>query len=512
MSKTPICQWIWYIGTIVVATMWGTSVAQQAAACPFCSAVSQTFAEEMESMDAVVYAELVEAPDKIPEDSNAPLPKCRFRVAEILKGEQWVKPGTDIEIFFFGTPDKSRKYLMMAADPPELIWSTPIGLSDRCDKYLKEVRELPRDPSRLQFFQTHLEDQDEMICRDAFDEFAKAPYEDMIALRESMDRAQIVAWVKDPQVPSERRKLYLTMLGICGTREDADMLEEMIRFVTAVPQAAEPDPNDPQVERRRQIKGGLDALVASYLSLRGDDGMPAVEESLLDNSNAEFSDTYSAILALRFHGTQTERISHMRILEAFRLVLTKPQMADLVIPDLARWEDWSVIPQLVTLFKDAQEEANWVRVPIVNYLQACPLPEAKQQLEELAKIDAEAVRRASMFMPFPAAAAGKPQVADGSQSDGNSNENTDSSVDAAKDLAQNDPAENVSEMHDSAVAGAAPVEVTMLDSGSHAPKEQRAVSSPAPPTARAVGIVGAIVLIGSALMAFAMYAAKRAQG
>ena len=33
-----------------------------ALACPFCSAVSQTFSEEMATMDAVVVAELVELP------------------------------------------------------------------------------------------------------------------------------------------------------------------------------------------------------------------------------------------------------------------------------------------------------------------------------------------------------------------------------------------------------------------------------------------------------------------
>jgi hypothetical protein len=36
---------------------------------------------------------------------------------------------------------------------------------------------------------------------------------------------------------------------------------------------------------------------------------------------------------------------------------------------------------------------------VINYLRACPLPEAKTHLEELAKIDPEAVKRASYYVP-----------------------------------------------------------------------------------------------------------------
>ena len=75
-------------------------------------------------------------------------------------------------------------------------------------------------------------------------------------------------------------------------------------------------------------------------------------------------------------------------------------MADMIIPDLARWEDWSVMEKLVRLFKEADEDTNWIRVPIITYLRACPKPEAKKHIEELAKIDPNAVRRADYFLDF----------------------------------------------------------------------------------------------------------------
>src|SRR6185295_6351763 len=60
--------------------------------------------------------------------------------------------------------------------------------------------------------------------------------------------------------------------------------------------------------------------------------------------------------------------------------------------------------RLVKLFKDADEESSWVRVPVINYLRACPLPKAKEQIEELAKIDPDAVKRANTLFPFGGAA------------------------------------------------------------------------------------------------------------
>jgi hypothetical protein len=113
-------------------------------------------------------------------------------------------------------------------------------------------------------------------------------------------------------------------------------------------------------------------------------------------------------MALRFHGTEEKIIPKERLLQGIRLMLDRPQLADLVIPDLARWEDWSVLDRLVDLFKTSDDVSNWVRVPVVNYLRACPLPEAKTKLDELAKIDPETLKRANSFFPFagtPAAAA-----------------------------------------------------------------------------------------------------------
>ncbi len=370
-------------------------------ACPFCSAVSQTFSEEMESMDVVAVARLVSATAIDSFDANQPgaeVPKSKFEVVEVFKGDKWVRSGQVIETIYFGEAKAKTPFLMMGADAPNIMWSTPLSLSERASNYIKRLKELPKpdtnsqaadDPKnaanwakRLAFFQEYLEDTDEMLARDAYDEFAKAPYPAVIALKDEMKHAQLLKWIQDPDVPSNRRRLYFTMLGVCGTTGDAPLLESLMR------------------SSDRKNKAGLDAMLACYLILEKQDGLSLVEELFLGNRDAEYADTYAAIMAIRFHGSQIDVIPKTRLVKSLRLMLDRPELADLVIPDLARWEDWEVMPLLVELFKSADESSSWVRVPVINYLRVCPKPEAKKYIEELSKIDADAVKRAQTFFPL----------------------------------------------------------------------------------------------------------------
>jgi hypothetical protein len=159
---------------------------------------------------------------------------------------------------------------------------------------------------------------------------------------------------------------------------------------------------------QKSTRGGLDALVACYLTLSGEKGLVLIDELFLANKQAPYADTYAAIMAIRFHGTEGEMIPRSALVESLHHVLERKDLADLVIPDLARWNDWSQIDRLVKLFVEADPDNNWVRVPVVNYLRACPLPEAKVALKKLEEVDPESVRRANTFfsIPVPARDAG----------------------------------------------------------------------------------------------------------
>src|SRR5262245_66353753 len=92
-------------------------------------------------------------------------------------------------------------------------------------------------------------------------------------------------------------------------------------------------------------------------------------------------------------------------------MLDRPKMADLVIPDLARWQDWTVADRLVDLFVTADADLAWVRAPVLRHLQVCPTPEAKKELARLELMDPTAAKSAESFM-LPGGAAPVPAPAE----------------------------------------------------------------------------------------------------
>ena len=129
--------------------------------------------------------------------------------------------------------------------------------------------------------------------------------------------------VAQPRMDEGSVLVRALMLGICGTQSDLPMLEQMIR------------------SDQREIKTALDAMIACYLTLKGPQGMSLVEDLFLKNKKAEYTDTYAAIMALRFHGQEEQVVPKERLVAGLRHMLDRPELADLVIPDLARWQDWS---------------------------------------------------------------------------------------------------------------------------------------------------------------------------
>jgi hypothetical protein len=336
----------------------------------------------MNSSDIVVVAKLIEIPPP-PAGPDADFPKAEFEILKTLKGQKFVGEGLKFRTQLVGSYPLGQKFLVMGVDPPNVAWTTPMKASDRVFEYLELVQKLPESgPDRLVFFQDYFEDKESVLAFDAYDEFARAPYEDLIAIKDHMQHDKIVGWIKDTDTSVNRKRLYFTMLGVCGTQDDVALLEELIRSGS------------------RKKRAGLDALIACYLMLKGESGVDLIETTFLVDQEVDYVDTLAAVSALRFHGTESDVISKQRIVKAIRQLLDRPKMADMIIPDLARWEDWSVMERLVEMFKNADPESNWLRVPVITYLRACPKPEAKKYIEELQKIDPEAVQRADFFLGF----------------------------------------------------------------------------------------------------------------
>ena len=395
----------WIVALLGIGMLVGQ--ARQVLACPFCSAVSLTFAQEIAQSQAAAIVRLVEPPPAgaLSPRAEGPLPKGKFAVVEVLKGADFVADaghsaadGTPIETILLEEKPVGTLFLLMGIEPPTLVWSSPIPVSERAVQYLRKLSALPeKGPDRLAFFQRHLEDPDETLARDAYDEFAVAPYADVRGLADRMDPTQLLQWIENPKVQANRRRLYATMLGACGTKADAERIGAILANQDLGPEKAE-------------VRSGLDALIACYVTLRGPEGLDLIDELFLNRRGREipFTETYAAVMALRFLGEESQGVPRDRVLASLRLLLAEPKLADLVIADLARWQDWSVIDQLVELFEKAEADNIFVREPIVNYLRVCPLPQAAAAIGRLEKIDPEAVRRAATLAAFAGAVGGTP--------------------------------------------------------------------------------------------------------
>jgi hypothetical protein len=424
-----------FFGLIAAVFVFGAA----AAACPFCSIESQTLSEETQSSDAVVLARLVkEAPpvDETSIDSSDPNSgTATFEIVEVLRGQELLTGVKEIRVVFFGESDRERMFLISGIGTERIDWTTPLPLSAEAVDYVRKLASVPAaGADRLAFFQQYLENEDPLLAQDSYDEFARAPYADVQALGPRMPHDRLVEWISNPQVTPSRRRLYLTMLGVCGSENDLPMLEALIgsdfqkmkpcleQLVSVGTAMGGPSGLGMWVdlvdhdERRKKL--GLDAMVACYLALRGPEGLDLIDERFLKNPKTEYTYFYSTIMALRFHGEEkSSPVPRERLLESMRLVLDNPEFAEQVIPDLARWEDWSVLDKLVSMYKSSDEHG-YVRQPVVTYLTVASEqpgdvgPRATNALAELEELDPEGVKQARSLMAFGALARARAASAD----------------------------------------------------------------------------------------------------
>lgn len=360
--------------------------AGRAAACPFCAAVSPSLSNRLDLARFAVIARMTGNPH--PDDPR--VREISFAPTQFLKGTADQLGDQPILAPIPQDPDADQAYFIMGAVDTktlergeELVWALPVPVTDAAADYVLGLEHVPASgPERLAFFIPYLHAADPMVAQDAYDEFGAAPYADVKAVADRLPREELKLWVADPNVPANTRRLYVTLLGVCGSEADAPALWNMIESSVAT---AGPDRT-------------LDAMVACYLTLRGSAGLPEVNRLLAD-PQVSVGDAQAAVMALRFHGEEETIIPRQELSQSLRLMLARPEAADIVIRDLARWEDWGALDEIVKLFRESSAEHQFLRVPIVKFLQVCPLPEAAVQLAAIERDFPDVVKRANL-LPF----------------------------------------------------------------------------------------------------------------
>ncbi len=313
MAKSAKYVWL-MAGSVAVVLL--PLLAVPLAACDMCGPPQPTLTQEIHGAYVAVVARLVALPPETEGNDgslNVAPRMAKFTVVEVLRGAAALGSIKQIEAPFFDEQPLGGEYLIYGIQSSDIEWGAPLQLTTRSRSYLAGSAKLPpQGPERLAYFQDYLEDPESLLANDAFNEFAQAPYAEVQQLKSRMHHDTLIQRVQDPSIAFNHRRLYLTMLGVCGTPADLPVLEELIRN------------DDPK------FRISLDATVACYLTLKGADGLGLVEDLFLKPKiKAEYSEVSSVITALRFIGQQDHGpIPRARLIESLRLVLADPRVAD----------------------------------------------------------------------------------------------------------------------------------------------------------------------------------------
>lgn len=369
-----------------------------ALSCPFCEAPSLTLTEQLAASQAAVLVQWAGGEEADREKSFAGT--TSYEVIEIVHDESGkLKAGETVKLDRYRASKKGDLFVLLGTLMDDRIeWSSPLEVTETSYNYMKQAptQEVPTQ-QRLAYFMKFLEYPDSLIATDAYSEFANAPYQDIVPLKALMPRENLREWLKNPEAaPSRltRTGLFGLMLGLCGTKDDAEFMKAKI------------------LEETEDFRLGIDGVMSGYLVLAGEEGLDVIDEHKLANREVPFSETFAAMQALRFMWTYAEgRIDADRLRQSMRILLERPNLADLVIVDLARWKDWGVMDQLMTLYDKEEYQVPSIKRAIVRFMLISEkdntvaaegeLPEhvkkAKEYLAHLRENDPKTVKAAERY-------------------------------------------------------------------------------------------------------------------
>ena len=365
-----------------------------ATACPLCGAPTLTLTEQFSKADAAILVQWVSAEmstkEKLGSTTYEIVQVARAPAKTLEKGKK-----ITLERYRQGKPGDLAVLFGSLFRSDTIDWSSPLEISAAGFKFLIEAPsfDAPQDV-RLAYYLKFLENSDPMIAADAFGEFANAAYKDVVSIAKQFPHDSLRKWVKSPKTLPTRINLYGLMLGLCGDDEDAKLMQAKI------------------VEETTEFRLGIDGLMGGFLVLTGEKGLEVLEQSKIVNRDVPFSETYSAMTALRFMWTYGNgKIPPERLKSSMHLLLDRPEVSDLVISDLARWKDWSIQPKLRDLYGAEEYNIPSIKRAIVRYMISSTkdvpagggeapgehVAEGARYLEELRKLDPKTVNEAERY-------------------------------------------------------------------------------------------------------------------
>lgn len=368
--------------------------------------MKETFGEAFHRYKTVAIGEFVDAG----ETDQRSWVTATFRVTDVLQGAAEhvgqlvtvrIQSGpTSGDVAVLVTDREARQ--ATSAQPAFAAFSR-IGISPAAVRYVASLpRERDASAESLPFYIRFLEHDDETIARDAFGHCSTADCSTLRTIADQLPRESLRRWVMSDEIDVRRRGFYGLMLGACGEEKDQALLHSKI------------------VEESGQFYPGGDGIIAGYFLLAGEPGLAFVEKRNLRDDAVSFHETYFAMVALRTlwnvavdskeHEDSSEtKITKDRLRQSMRILLGRPNLADLAIGELTHWSDWSQMDEIYALYGAEGYDVPTIRRAIIRYFlmathvetdrpSAKQLAKAEKYLAELKVKDLKAVKAAERFL------------------------------------------------------------------------------------------------------------------
>jgi hypothetical protein len=385
---------------IAMLTLTATRIAD---ACPFCSAQGTTLSGEVSEATFIVLGKLAN-PRRDPMDFNKGY--TDLIIETVIKPDDYLTGKTTLVLPRYVPIDEKAKptkfivfcklhtpafYTAAAGATGAVLMADPrivmldayrgeaVDATSKLGDYLKGAiasREKPMT-ERLRYFFDHLDAPDLLISTDAMNEFAYAEYKDVRTLAESLPAAKVLGWIKDPNTPQSRLGLYGLLMGHCGKPSDATALRTLLDMP------------------ENRFAGGLDGILAAYTLLDPKAGWAYLNQ-LIDDPKSDFQIRYAVLKVFRFFWeSRPDVVKPETIITGMMRLVALPDMADLPMEDLRKWERWELTDKILSYTESAEHnKAPIVRRSILRFAIAAPANQAKakEYVEKIRKEDPDRVK------------------------------------------------------------------------------------------------------------------------
>ncbi|MFT3882303.1 MAG: hypothetical protein QM703_21955 [Gemmatales bacterium] len=377
---------------VALVALFGAVNASAVEYCPFCPVQGQTLVKEVQQARFVLYG--VPSNPQIKRDAEGrEYSTTDFTIEEVVKTDPFLKNRKTLILPRYipssaAGVEKMLVFCDLSNEQPDTYLTMTVK-NDEVIKYLKEAMKVDEKnvSKRLLFYFNYLDHFDSEVASDAYKEFARADYAEVVKLVKDHGNAEmrkrLQTWLKDPNTAIYRYGLFGLMLGLCGKSEDGEVFLNLL--------------NDPD----KSLISGIDGILAGYILVDQTNGWKYTKSLIMSNSS-DFAKRHAGLRTIRFlWDTHMGHIPQDELLAAMEQFISQGDIADMAIDDLRKWKQWKFTGKILEQSKRDTHIGGLVQRAVLRYMLSVPqdmYPAAKEFVEAVRKVNLDKIKDAQEIL------------------------------------------------------------------------------------------------------------------